>query len=131
MTEPQAYAFLATVQAEFPEKIKAAIGRSQNRKDDVGYIVHLKLVSMSLTLTAYQGDEWQSIKHAWSFFLGIETEEEKPVRHLVGDIPMVFYQAKDGYWRGRYQEDGLTKYKYFGRLDPRPNYPILEEDKVS
>ena len=128
MTELQARAFQAQVRKEFPEQIRATIGRSQNRKDEHGWIVRLVLIAGQRTITAYKPDTWQAITWCW----GMEDveEEEKPIYHLIGIVPMVL-EKRNGYWYGRYQDEGKTIRKYFGRIDPRPHYPIWQEDKVS
>jgi hypothetical protein len=119
MTEQQARALITQVTKEVPEII-TRLSRSRQAEDGSSWVVKLQYAGR--ILTAYKPDEWQSIKWVWGF----EDVPEPPALYLVNGIPMAldFY---GGYWYGRYQENGITRRKYLGKVDPRPQYQIVEK----
>ena len=128
MTEPQARAFVAQVKQEFPEQIHTSINLAKGGRNGTCHTVRLMLKAQQLILSVYQPDEWESIKQAWSYFLGIEIKEERPVHYLIDGIVMKMECAK-GYWYGRYHQGGKSHRKYFGRADPRPVLTVYKKEE--
>jgi hypothetical protein len=105
--------------------------------------IRLLLVAGQRTALVYKQQEWESIALVWyGLLLPEETIEIEPLPgkpppapcYLVDGIPMRIRRlksgAKSGTWVGAYQEDGRTRIRYFGKQDPRPNYPLVEEVTV-
>jgi hypothetical protein len=140
MTKEQALALLSHIQRETP-RIQATFDESQARNGR-GYQVKLHLAQREFSVNYEK--EWESIKLAWQWFLMPEEEIEVPPlpgkpppasRYLVDGIPMRIRQLKSGLkkdaWIGAYQEGGKTRVRYFGKQDPRPNYPLVPEEVPS
>jgi len=131
MTEAQALTFMAQVKQEFPEQIHATVNLTKGGRNGTCHTVRLTLKAEQRIISVYQPDEWESIKQAWSYFLGIEIKEERPVHYLVDGIPMKIECVK-GFWYGKYNKSGKTIRKYFGRVDPRPVLTIyMKEEEVT
>ncbi len=131
MTEAQARAFVSQVEKEFPEQIHASINLAKGGQNGTCHTVRLTLKTEQRIISVYQPGEWESIKQAWSYFLGIEIKEERPVHYLIDGIPMRMECIK-GYWYGRYHQGGKSYRKYFGRVDPRPVLTVyMKEEEVT
>jgi hypothetical protein len=132
VTKEQAVQLAAQIEHDYAGRLQATpeVYRNSNR-------LHLLLVTGQRTVIAYSLSEWESWKQAWSAFLPDLQEEvpaEKPpkVYYLVDGIPMTIYLEKNsGKWKAQYSQDGKQHKKYLGRVDPRPNYPIYQEEKAS
>lgn len=132
MTENQATQLIAQIQSE-TTAIDAQIQRTRHNS----YSVRLTLKRKQLIFIAYSLEDWQGIKEAWSCYepeLVVPDEPVKPVRvktqrHLVDGVPMRIRQCSDGFWKAFYRDGEKTKSKYFGKDDPRGNYPVYQEEE--
>lgn len=138
MTEQEAKTLVTIIECEYPGRIHAATDTryTNNQYQETGknrYRVHLTLLTGQRTMTICTLDQWESVLDAWQWFLCEKRSSSvrigpKP-RHLVDGIPMYIFQNKQGYWLGTYTKDKASHKHYFGKIDPRPDYPLYEEQK--
>jgi len=131
MTKEQAVALVEQVQREAPGAIEATIEHAGTSIR--GYGVRMLHKRIGRVQTARYTGDWTAIKESWYWFLFPDEEpEEVPpapdVRYLVDGVPMYITFGKDGYWRGLSRRNGKMTSKYFGKVDPRPRYPVMTQE---
>jgi hypothetical protein len=128
MTKEQAIQLAAQIERDYAGRLKAT--PEDYRKSSR---LRLLLIPGQRTTLVYHYREWQSIKQAWQWFLlpeeaiVVQPREQPKPRHLVDGIPMYIFLRQDRYWIGTYTTNKQAHKKYFGKVDPRPRYPLYEE----
>jgi hypothetical protein len=136
MTEPQAQALIAQIQAE-TDAIDTSLAHVRNGA--YGWSVKLTLRPAQLVLSANFPDDWPSIKGVWySWLPGIRLDDLELVdqrhrhpRYMVDGINMAIWQRGDGYWCGRAWVDSREIKRFFGKSDPRGKYQLVEKEEAS